>query len=274
MRPGWWSAVVAVVVIAGCSGGSGSDSQAEEVRSLGRPDAEVFMNVVASPAEIAAVHAAIRRSPLVRSFAFLSKRDAYREFRRLFRRQPELAATTSPDALPASFRVTLVHIGTRDRFARALEPLNGVDQVKTQAASSSCAALLDRQQRAGDLTPLDEIEVSMARSSTEAEIANVRAAVERSPLVRSFRFLSQDDAYREFQRLFADEPDLLATTTPDQLPMSFKVKLNDAEKRAQLARTLHPLAGVDEIKYQPTDRQTEQLVRRLAELGAETAPFC
>ena len=232
------------------------------------------MNLAASPAEIATVRAAIRRSRLVRSFAFVSKRDTYREFRKLFRKQPDLLAAASPDTLPASFPVTLLHAPSRDRFAHALERLNGVDEVKTRAASSSCAALLDRQQRAGEVTPVDEIEVFMALNSTDAEIANVRAAVERSPLVRSFRFLSQDDAYREFQRLFADKPDLLAATTPDQLPTSFKIKLNEAEKRARLAASLEPLAGVDEVTYQRTDRETEQLVQRLAELGAQTAPFC
>jgi cell division protein FtsX len=92
-----------VLVVTGCTGGSASQSRAREVRTIGSPDAEVFMTLHSTAAETAAVRTAIQRSPLVKSFTFVTQADALREFRRLFADQPDLIAATTADQLPASF---------------------------------------------------------------------------------------------------------------------------------------------------------------------------
>ena len=100
----------------------------------------------------------------------------------------------------------------------------------------------------------------MTMMATEAELAAVRAAIEASPLVRTFVYLSHDDAYREFQRIFADKPKLVASTTPDQLPVSFRITLLHASNREQLAEELRQLPAVDQVRLQPHDPYTKALL--------------
>jgi cell division protein FtsX len=130
-----WLATALVVAMCGCTGGSSSESEVRgrEVRSVRHPDGEVFMRIAASESDIHAVRAVIHRSHDVRTFAFVSRADAYREFGRLFSDQPDLVATTSPEALPASFRIELAKGAKRNRLAQRFRHLAGVDEVKVQA---------------------------------------------------------------------------------------------------------------------------------------------
>jgi cell division protein FtsX len=231
------------VMLAGCSDEGASASRAREVRSIPAPDAEVFLTLRATPAETDALRTVIRRSPMVDTFTYLTRADALRLFRQLFADQPELVATTTADQLPASFPVTLHDPGDRERFARTLERRAGVDEVRT-TRGPDCSELRDEIRR---MRPPDEVEVFMVFTASETQVAGVRSAIDASPLVRSYEFLSQADAYREFRRLFADKPKLIAGTTPDQLPVSFRVRVNRVGDREQFANAMTGLAGVDEV---------------------------
>lgn len=142
MDRNWWGAALTVVVLLGCTTGSSSVRSAEQVRATHRSDAEVFMKTAATASQTAAVRNAIRRSHLVRKFAFLSRDDAYREFRRLFRDHPDLTAAIDRDLLPASFRLELVHGAKRGPLGRALQRLPGVDQVKIVATAAEREKIL------------------------------------------------------------------------------------------------------------------------------------
>lgn len=214
------------------------------------------MTLHSTTAETAAVRAAIQRSPLVKSFTFLTQADALREFRRLFADQPDLIATTTTDQLPASFPVELNDPGERALFARALQRRAGVDEIKTSSLPD-CQELHREFRR---VRPVDEVEAFMTMAATEADLAAVRSAIHASPLVRTFVYLSHDDAYREFQRIFADKPKLVARTTPDQLPVSFRIRLVDASNREQLAAELRQLPAVDQVMLQPNDTYTQTLL--------------
>src|SRR5262245_8177098 len=70
---------------------------------------EIFMNVNATKQQIDGVgrnlRAAMGKGGNVRSFRYLDKNDAYAEFKRIFRRDPDLVSSITADALPESFRV-------------------------------------------------------------------------------------------------------------------------------------------------------------------------
>ena len=70
-------------------------------------DVEIFMDVKASRAQIEALNVAVRQDPDVASYTFVTKQDAYREFKRLFSDQPALVRNTAAKALPASFRISV-----------------------------------------------------------------------------------------------------------------------------------------------------------------------
>ncbi|MEI8336613.1 MAG: permease-like cell division protein FtsX [Actinomycetes bacterium] len=92
---------------------------------------EVFMNVDATDAQIAAVQRQLVNDPEVRDFKYLTKDDALTEFRRLFKDQPDLVNSVDAAALPSSFRVAPVKAELTKTVADRFQSQPGVDEVKT-----------------------------------------------------------------------------------------------------------------------------------------------
>src|SRR5207244_13307761 len=70
---------------------------------------EIYMKVDATKEQIDAVRSSldVEKKPagLVKSYRYLNKDDAYAEFKRIFRRQPDLVNSVTAADLPSSFRV-------------------------------------------------------------------------------------------------------------------------------------------------------------------------
>ncbi len=77
----------------------------------------------------------------------------------------------------------------------------------------------------------------------EQELA---ALVDRGE-IRSFEFLSKEEAYAEFTRIFEDEPALIESTTADVLPTSFRVVPAEVENTKDLALRFDAMPGVDKL---------------------------
>jgi cell division transport system permease protein len=71
--------------------------------------------------------------------------------------------------------------------------------------------------------------------ASEAQVAAVRKELEASKDVRSYRFLSKEDAFKEAKRIFASDPEVLANIDPEGLPVSFRVAPREAELTEKLA---------------------------------------
>jgi cell division protein FtsX len=132
----WTVSAVAVVLLPATGAACEDDAdrpigKAKEVpcRSVQPETGELFMDVDANEMQVAQVRGALRRSDGTYQFCFLSKEDAYREFRRLFDDKPDLIEETDPAELPASFRVSLVETSSPEEFRRKFERLPGVDQI-------------------------------------------------------------------------------------------------------------------------------------------------
>jgi cell division transport system permease protein len=67
--------------------------------------AEIFMNVKATQPQIDEVKTALHSDPQVASARFLDKEAALKEFKSIFRNDPDLVKNITADALPTSFRV-------------------------------------------------------------------------------------------------------------------------------------------------------------------------
>jgi cell division transport system permease protein len=95
-----------------------------------------------------------------------------------------------------------------------------------------------------------ELEIFMQVDATDQQIAAVRGDldgfVERTQ-VRDYRFLSKEDAYNEFKRIFRDQPALIESTTAEALPTSFRVAPTEAELTAGIANEFDSVSGVDEV---------------------------
>jgi len=86
------------------------------------------------------------------------------------------------------------------------------------------------------------------------QVDAVREHLRRADGVRIVAYLDQDDAYAEFSRLFADDPDLVARVGPETLPASFEVVL-DAGELGAFRHDVEALAGVDSVKTPATFRE-------------------
>ena len=100
----------------------------------GYVDFEVFMKVDAPSTQVKAARAAVLRAPDVEITKVVSKRDAYKEFRRIFADSPKLVNSVTAADLPVSIRARVqqerLAPGTLARLGR----LSGVDAVEKQGA--------------------------------------------------------------------------------------------------------------------------------------------
>jgi cell division transport system permease protein len=67
------------------------------------------------------------------------------------------------------------------------------------------------------------------------------------PEVASVHYESKDEAYQRFLKLFNDQKDLVANTSKDAIPASFRVKLKDPTKFEVVAARLQGEPGIDKI---------------------------
>jgi hypothetical protein len=111
----------------------GADATVQTMGAHAAVDAEVFMQVKATAAQVDAVRERLGSDPDVASFQYLSHDDAYDEFKRLFADQPKLVQSESPASLPESFRITLRENATPAGVEQRVRTLSGVDQVNTSA---------------------------------------------------------------------------------------------------------------------------------------------
>jgi len=92
---------------------------------------EIFMNVDATQGQIDDVRTELENDPDVRSFRFFDKQAALEEFKRIFRKDPELVKNITADALPTSFRIVPERAEQTNAIQRRFEAQPGVEDVAT-----------------------------------------------------------------------------------------------------------------------------------------------
>ena len=96
---------------------------------------EIFMNVHATQQEVQGVRMnlddAMKPGGNVKSYRFLTKADAYAEFKRIFKDKPDLVNSITKDDLPESFRVAPVRAELTDTVKNQFSTQQGVDEVTT-----------------------------------------------------------------------------------------------------------------------------------------------
>jgi cell division transport system permease protein len=92
-----------------------------------------------------------------------------------------------------------------------------------------------------------EVSIFLSAEITEEEQANLESTLAADPLVASYYFESQEEAYEKFKTLFADAPDLVEATDPERLPASYRVQLVNPEQFAQIKEQYTGVAGIGDI---------------------------
>ena len=69
-----------------------------------------------------------------------------------------------------------------------------------------------------------------------------------TPQVEKLYYESKQEAYKRFKEQFKDSPDLVANVTPDALPESYRVKLENPKQFAVVASAFSDRPGVDTVQ--------------------------
>jgi cell division transport system permease protein len=96
-----------------------------------------------------------------------------------------------------------------------------------------------------------EVAVYLDDGISETERSTLEQDLREHPVVAGVDYESKEDAFTQFQDLFADNPSLLASVTPEMLPASFRVELTDAQQYAVVESAFREYPGVNEV----TDQQ-------------------
>jgi cell division transport system permease protein len=92
-----------------------------------------------------------------------------------------------------------------------------------------------------------ELEIFMQVKASKSQIAAVETQLKSSPSVKSYRFFDHDAAYREFKKLFADQPVLVENETPAGLPTSFRVVPIKPQLTTAIGNEFQNVPGVKQI---------------------------
>ena len=83
--------------------------------------------------------------------------------------------------------------------------------------------------------------------ASDEELSVIADAVAADPAVQRAEFFDQDAALVEFERIFADDPQVIEEVTADVLPLSWRVRLVDCgnpEAAEEVANTYERRPGV------------------------------
>src|SRR5262249_17780003 len=99
-----------------------------------------------------------------------------------------------------------------------------------------------------------EVSIFLSKESTPSDQQAIGAALASDPLVKktSITFETHQQAYAKFQQMAKSEPNLVAVTTPDNLPESYRIKLTDPSKFSDVSAKYKTMHGVDNVVDQAT----------------------
>lgn len=92
-----------------------------------------------------------------------------------------------------------------------------------------------------------EVSIFLQKDVTPEQQAAIDASLKSDSLVKSYTFENQQQAYEKFQKMAQSEPNLVAVTKPDNLPVSFRIKLTDPSKFSDISVKYKTMDGVDNV---------------------------
>ena len=101
---------------------------------------------------------------------------------------------------------------------------------------------------AGDWAQKVEVSVFLRDEASQGEIDGLSQKIHAMPEVQQVFYESKEQAYERFVNLFEESPALVENVSPESLPASFRVKLNDPGKFAVISARLAAEPAIDTIQ--------------------------
>ncbi|MFI1192307.1 permease-like cell division protein FtsX [Micromonospora sp. NPDC020750] len=92
-----------------------------------------------------------------------------------------------------------------------------------------------------------EVSIFLKKEANEQQRADIDTKLKSDPLIKEVDFVDKAEAYKRFQEMFQDAPDLLSAVKADSLPESFRLKLVNPEQYREIYNQYKDTEGVDEI---------------------------
>ncbi|MGN9808123.1 permease-like cell division protein FtsX [Micromonospora sp. BQ11] len=92
-----------------------------------------------------------------------------------------------------------------------------------------------------------EVSIFMEKEFTEQQRPEMEAKLDGDPLIRDWQYIDKDQAYKRFQEMFRDSPDLLSVVKAEQLPASYRLKLVNPEEYKAISEQYSTVEGVDQV---------------------------
>ncbi|MGV9211438.1 permease-like cell division protein FtsX [Micromonospora sp. RB23] len=92
-----------------------------------------------------------------------------------------------------------------------------------------------------------EVSIFLSQEVSEQQRTDLNDKLKNDPLVKEVIYVNKDEAYKKFQEMYQDAPDLVNAVKPDQLPESFRLKLKNPEQYKNIYDQYKETEGVDEI---------------------------
>jgi hypothetical protein len=223
-------AALVVVAIAVATVAIARNGDSGKIHVAGVPSKEVtpaeitHIDAIVVPAS-PAVKAALDASPLVGRYALIPGAD--RSWL-----SPLLTATE-----PVKSALCLLQ--TSNGYAvDAVIPGSSFDDGLARALAGTATVTVTDQYRT-------DAEFFMKVNASTQQVAAVLAALTVDPDVQSFKFISKNDAYTIFKKDFADQPALVDSTKPSDLPESFRVMVKPGRPLATVVERYKHREGVD-----------------------------
>lgn len=92
-----------------------------------------------------------------------------------------------------------------------------------------------------------EVSIFLKTDVSQPQIDALKTKLEGDPLVKETVYVDKQEAYKRFQEMFQDAPDLISAVKADSLPPSFRLKLVNPEQYKDIYNQYKGAEGVDEI---------------------------
>ncbi|SCG42978.1 permease-like cell division protein FtsX [Micromonospora halophytica] len=106
-------------------------------------------------------------------------------------------------------------------------------------------------QQVGDMKDLYykniQVSIFLKTDVSAQQRDDLDAKLKSDPLVKEVLYVNKDEAYKRFQEMYQDAPDLVNAVKADQLPESFRIKLVNPEQYKDIYDQYKDTEGVDEI---------------------------